>query len=718
MKKFTDFLVSKRILIASIMLILLGISFFLMDDVNINYDMTKYLPSDSTTRAGMDIMEDEFPSDDTSSLNIMFSDLSDNEKNTIHQELSEMDGVNDVDYDIESDEYNKDNYTLYKISVEGESDSELAETVFDEVKEKYNDSYEIYTNGEISDTYKDMLSPTVIGLALACMVIILLIMCESWLDPLLILITIGVAIVLNIGTNSIFESVSHQTNSIAAILQVVLSIDYAIILITRYRQERKKSGDKIIAMKEALHKGFGSITSSSLTTIIGLLCLIFMSFTIGRDMGLVLAKGVLWSLVCVFTILPTLVLMFDKALEKTKKKILDINFTKLGTYSYKYKNYILVVFIILFVGCFYLRGNVNIGYTLNSSNKIDEVFGTTNTVVVLYENDNEQNAAELVSELEKDERVEEISAYTNTFGKKLSASELAEETGMNEILIDQAYTYYFMLNDTVDDEKIAMDDFIDFAANDMAANPQFKLYLTDDVIAKLDEAKDEISSSTSELVGKNYSRIIINTDYAEESDETTAFLDNIYEKMPDDTYIVGNSQMAYEMSKTFKDEINFITILTAIAIFIVVALTFGSLLIPLLLVGVIQASIFLLMGIASATGSSMYYLALLIVQSILMGATIDYAIVYTSYFKQIRKKRDLKQTLIEAYNKSYHTILTSSSILILVTLIVGKSFTDKSISDICLTISKGTACALVLILFFLPGIIASVDRFISKRSKK
>ncbi len=324
MKKFMGFLVDKRIYVVIGMLLLTIVSVVLMNYVNINEDLTKYLPSNSEMKKGLDIMNDEFANiNSTESFKIMFTGLSIEEKSTLYEELKTFDGVNEVVYDINSEEYNKDDYTMYEINTVFDSKTKTEE-VINGVVGKYKSDYKMYyyyANGD------DTVLTTIIPIALVILLVILLLMCNSYFEPVILLATIGVAVLINMGTNAILPNVSNMTNSIAAVLQLVLSMDYSIILINRYRQEKKWLGytDNKQAMKNALINSFGSITSSSLTTFVGLLALLFMSFTIGRDMGIVLSKGVLLSLISVFTVLPSLILWCDKILVKTEKKSLKKN---------------------------------------------------------------------------------------------------------------------------------------------------------------------------------------------------------------------------------------------------------------------------------------------------------------------------------------------------------------------------------------------------------
>lgn len=1274
MKKITDFIIDKRNVVLVTFIILSIISFFLSAKVNINYDIARYLPNNSETRIGMDLMETKLKELKSSSFNLMFKDLDDNEKESIFKELSNIKGISSINYD-KTDNFNKDNYTLYIINVEDTSDSKLAKGVFNKVLEKYED-YEIYTSGDIASSNEDVLPTWIVVLAVSCALVILIIMCSSYIEPFLFLTVILIAVLLNNGTNIIFDNVSNITSSISAILQMALSMDYSIMLMNRYSQEKKEENDEIKAMKKALNKSFSSISSSSITTIVGLLALVFMSFTIGRDLGFVLAKGVLLSLISIFTCLPALILIFDKLIIKTKKRSPNIRLDKLGKFSYKIRKISIFLFIGAFIFSFLTKGNLKILYTENEGNKIKDIFKTNNQMAIIYKNHDEEKLAKYCKELEKKEGVDEILCYSNTINEKLQYDELNKRlsdlgstieiddyllrilfynyynreeknkmtfqefiefiqnevteneeissmldenmkknidklenfsnvelinrkrnsseisnileidmNNVNDILIyygsknitnkmslvqfsnfmnnyvlknekysksidndtrnslntlaifsdintitskidsqeisnllgqetrisKDLYLYYLTQNEI--EETMTIDNFTTFVINNilsndkykdkfdsntkqnintlknfsnkelimkdmnskelsimfnidetiikqllylkykntdnntkidfktfittitylknstnylkdidvssitsLATNPQFmndpnfytanevanilnidskliynlyalvdlinnntntwtitpndlttlildnkdninldditikkimllstimsssinntlykyqelssligldsattksiySLYLSnslklspvefvdfilnhkeDEILSKnlsnetinslillsnimnstinniyynvndlskllnintsrlsliyslynyqnnnsvislkeiveflltdvitseeyksnfdinkinklktingimnasinhtkytknemfgmlsnltndidkkmidllyiyygseneynnkwaltveefvnylnntilnderfndfiekdvrknIKVAKKDIKEAKELLVGNGYSRIILNTNLDLESNKTFDLVKDIkkdFEKRNlKSTYIIGNSPMAYEMSKTFNSELDFITILTMIAIFIVVAFTFKSIIIPIILVLLIQCAVYMTMGILSFTGGTVYFIALLIVQSILMGATIDYAILYTSYYLEHRKTMDIKTSIITSYNKSIHTILTSASILIIVTLIVG-CFASAIAAKICKTLSEGTLCSALLILILLPAVLAMCDKFIIKK---
>ena len=294
-------------------------------------------------------------------------------------------------------------------------------------------------------------------------------------------------------------------------------------------------------------------------------------------------------------------------------------------------------------------------------------------------------------------------------------SHLTDNLDKNQI--DLLYVDYGSMKEYKDQWVLTVEQFVNYLNDDILQDNRFTDFIEDDMRKSIVDARNDINEARELLIGNGYSRVVINTKLAPETDETFNFIQKIKDELGeklDEFYIIGNSPMAYEMSQTFQDELNFITVLTMIAIFIVVAVTFKSLIIPLILVLIIQCAVFMTMGILSFTGEKVYFISLLIVQSILMGATIDYAILYTSYYIEHRKIMNIKDSIINSYNKAIHTILTSASILIIVTLVVG-NFASAIAAKICKTISQGTLCSVILILLLLPAVLASCDKIIIKK---
>jgi len=320
MKRIASFIVDKRIYIFIATIICTILALVGMNFTNINKDMSEYLPDKSNMKQGLNILKGEFHTSTTSkdtSFKIMFKDLSIDDKEKIYELLLDYDEIDTVEHE-ETEKYERDGYSLYICKTKFKSTTKCEKFV-NKIENKLDDDYEVYTY------YKGAQNNIVgklVPIAFLILIIVLLLASKSFFEPFLILINIGIAVMLNMGTNFIFPSVSDTTNSIASVLQLILSIDYSIIFINRYRQEKLVAKNNKEAMKHTVLNSFSSIIAASLTTFLGLLALSFMSFKIGMDMGVVLAKGVLFSLICIFTVFPTLLLLCDKIIAKTEKKYL------------------------------------------------------------------------------------------------------------------------------------------------------------------------------------------------------------------------------------------------------------------------------------------------------------------------------------------------------------------------------------------------------------
>ena len=496
-RKFTDFIIDKRHFILLIFIVLTIISAFLSKKVTINYDLSRYLPSTSETRIGIDIMDEEFAGTETSSLNVMFKGLEKQEKKEIYDSLSELDGISSVDYD-ETEEYNKDDYTLYVVNVDDEDESDLAKRVYTEINEKYKD-YDMYKSGSIEEKNHEVLSTWVVAIAVFCVLIILIIMCGSYAEPFLFLIAILMAVVLNTGTNIIFNNVSNITNSITAILQMALSMDYSIMLMNRYNQEKEKEKDNKKAMKNALNDAFKSISSSSVTTIVGLLALVFMSFTIGKDLGIVLAKGVMFSLISIFFVLPALILIFDKWIVKTKKKSPNLKLDALGKFAFGFRKIAIFVFIGIFMFSFITKGNLKILYAEPEDGKIAEIFGENNQIAIIYNNREEEKIRNYLDKLEANEKIDSVLAYGSTIDKEMTYQELNEklkemssDVDIEDYLLKILYFNYYN-----QDEKNTMtfDEFVEFLENEVYDKPDMKDQIDDETMENIDRLKNFTSEA-------------------------------------------------------------------------------------------------------------------------------------------------------------------------------------------------------------------------------
>ena len=502
MKKITDFIVKGRYVFLAIFIIAAIFSLYLSSKVNINEDIMKYLPKTSETKIGKDIMDEEFSEQDSSVLNVMFKGLADNEKEDTLKKLQNIDGVSSVDYE-NTEEYNKDQYTLYVLNVDDYDHSETATNVYNYVKDNFKT---VGMSGSIYDENKPILQLWIVVLAIACAMIILIILSDSYVEPWLYLISIGIAVFINKGTNIMFDSVSSITNSIVAILQLALSMDYSIMLSNRYKQEKLTHSNKIDAMKEALYHSFKAISSSSVTTIVGLIALVFMSFTIGKDLGFVLAKGVLLSLISIFFCLPALLLIFDNLIAKTQKKSPKFNLTGLGKFIYKTRYVQSIFIVILFVGAYLLKGNIGILYTGSEQDKVGKVFPATNQIAIVYNNKYEELITDYCKKLEQDENIDQALCYSNTINEKLAYNELnkkfedlGQDTQIEEYLIKLIYYNYYNKDAN---NKMTLNEFISFIQSDIYTNDNFSNSIDQDTRDNLALLENFTSSS---LVNKKRS---------------------------------------------------------------------------------------------------------------------------------------------------------------------------------------------------------------------
>ena len=514
-QRFAEFLVekSKIILISFIFLALICAA--LIPRVTVNQDMTRYLPKDSSMRQGLDLMRAEFGNENASELQVMFGDLkTQKEKNRIKAELEAIPGAASVDYEADSKDYNRGAYTLYIIHCDHKSYSRTAAGIRKEVKDRYEDTHQIALGGAIQSSNESGLPLWIAITAVALVFLILLIMANSWIEPLAFLITIAIAVLINMGTYIFYPSISKTTFGIVAVLQLALSMDYSIMLLNRYRQQRQRMPDKKSAMKEALALSFGAISGSSLTTFAGLLALVFMSFTVGADVGLALAKGVIASLICIFTVLPALLLGFDDLMLRTAKKTLPFDLPRLSRAQFRLRLPLTLFFVCMLGAGLFVRSGVDFSYAQYESNSpIDKVFGYNNSIVMLYDEKDGASAGALSAKLDDHAPVKSAVCYESTIGKKRTAEDMKTFIDDMRDESDNGSFSAFGSSDadfsdtatgdrslTVDTLRLIYYDYFVRDPEFTMTIPQFTAYLKDDVMEDPDfqeaidqEMRDQVS---------------------------------------------------------------------------------------------------------------------------------------------------------------------------------------------------------------------------------
>ena len=1201
LQKIANWIVDHRRILVIVMTILTIGCTAMFPFVKINYDMTKYLPPHSSMKIGMDKMAEEFPDlTEESNVRVMFTGLKEEQIPVVRSQLSEIPYVKNVDYEAGNPDYNKEDHTLFVVYTDYPYSSE-EEVSIEKAIDSGFDGYEMVWKN--SDVGKGVLPASVVALAMTCLMIILFAMCNSWFEPVLFAAAIGIAVLINMGSNLIQGEISDITFTIAALLQMVLSMDYSIILMNRYRQELEHTEDRVAAMKSALAQAMPSILSSGMTTVVGMIMLVFMSFRIGRDLGVVLAKGVFLSMISVCTFLPALILASTDLIFKYNKRYFDPNMDPLARFARRFHRPIALLFVLLFAGSYILQARTPFSYTLFQDDPVADVFPLENQIVLLYSNEDEEAVAKIADDLMEEDHTRSVMSYSTTLargytvreladvmtdmgsdtkidpsmlkiifydkysggalpnisagelfsflnhtvrtdpqfsgfltedmrsqmdslslfesagaltrprtageiarqfdlpedqvsqllqyyairhpgsssmtmtlpafaaflteevatdpelgsmipadaagqlsslkaltdtenltrpvtpsegaailgverswaemlwalygmvngegsdaaydtaefirfmagqldsnpmfqeniaadqvqqirllsgvltaassgntltagvlgqtlslgeqavngllsatredgltvegaldllianpdwglsddqiatftqmrallksaalgtkldspamaellqmdestirflyaykslsddgmdrhpaalsdltstlsehseelsglmgpeerrqlssmagivqgtlsGKGYTAGELASLTGMEEEQISMLYLYYVMNHGGAAPVNVSIRDFLDFLADDVLTNPQFSSYidasqssrlrgaraLADGVVAgteyspeamtdllgslgedldpemlkllylyhaalyksdpgwtmsilelfdhlenhmmndarfasffdesmkaELQKNKTTLEDGVRQLKGPHYSILMLASSIPVESEETESWYRSLTtrlsEELTGDYHLIGSTPMNYEMKASFHKELTRITLLTALSIFLVVLLTFRSFLIPLILVCLVQCGVFITIATSGVLGYQAYYLSMLIVQCILMGATIDYGILFTNYYRENRQHYDLLESLKRSYRGSTHTILTSGLIIILVTGIVGFAPVDPTIGQICQTISIGTLSATLLILFVLPSLLAACDRFVAR----
>lgn len=464
----------------------------LMPRVNVNSDMTKYLPDSSRMKEGLDILANEFGSTEINGadVRVMFSGLPDSLRAATAKELEAFPEVDAVSY--KADEIDG-THTLYDVSVPKSVDQKR---LGQEISEHFGDNV-------IVETSQDGATPPISVLIIAgsLILLILLLMSESWMEPLLFMVSTGMAVVINIGTNAFLSSVSITTNYIVAILQLVLSLDYAIILMSRYRQEKNNGASPLEAINMAIPKAVPSIVSSALTTVVGLLMLIFMKLKIGMDMGIVLAKGVVCSLICDLSALPALILLCNKAIEKSAKRSFAIPTDALARFSTRHRVTLVIVFLTVFFGSYFLHNRTEISFSTNGESKIDKVFPRKNIVVTLYDNEEESKIIELADSISTIDGVESVISYPTLLLKEYTAENMisavksmSEEMGAGaippeaeELLSPQMLRIvYYMKYNEGKESRIGFPELTDFISRNCIDNPLFSAYIDDDMRAKMD----------------------------------------------------------------------------------------------------------------------------------------------------------------------------------------------------------------------------------------
>ena len=738
MTKLATFIVKKKYIFLAFFAVLCIFSAFSSSWVEVCDDLAAYLPDTTETRKGLDIMEEEFTTYATA--RVMFANVTLEEAAELLPEVAAVPGVKSVEFDASEDHF-KDAAALFDVTfTAGELDEESIESL-DALKETFA-SYDLYVSSEIGNPTAQILDREMNLVLILCVIIIcavLLFTSRTWAEVPILLMTFGAAALLNKGSNFIFGEISFITDSIAVVLQLGLAIDYAIILCHRYTEERENCGSEEACIR-ALSKAIPEISASSLTTISGLLALAFMNFQIGADMSRVLIKAILLSLLSVFLLMPALLVIASPLIDKTHHRSLVPSIHRLGKLVAKTRYVVPPVFLVVLVASFILSGKCPYVYgysnldTLRQNEvkiaekQINEIFPKKNLLAILVPSGDYDSEKALIRDLEALPGVDSCTGlagvavndeYTVTSAltpREFSA--LADVDIESARLLYSAYcldnSNYGQLISNLDQCRIPLIDVLKFLRTTIDDG---YVTLSSDQTETVNDLYEQLIDGERQLSGPNYSRIITYLNLPEESEETYTYLGTIRNtvgKYYTEHYLVGETVNCLDLQTSFERDNIVISVLSILFVILVLILTFKSVGLPLLLILVIQGSIYLNFSFPFIQGKYMFFLAYLIVSSIQMGANIDYAIVISSRYMELKKEIPYKRAMGEALDQAFPTILTSGNILFAAGFAIGYISSENTVSMIGMCLGRGTLISIVFVFFALPQILLLGDTIISK----
>ena len=737
------FIVEKRNIFFLLYLFVFVFCLLSMGWVQVENDVTVYLPEDTETRQGIIAMNQNFETFGTAQ--IMVSNITLDRAQEIADTLAKIDGVSMVTFDSSADHY-KDASALYDVSFAGGNFDESSLSAMEQIREMLSEyDLSIYSMvGYDENALLDEEMTTILVVAVVIILVVLILTSRSYMEVPVLLITFGAAALMNMGTNFLLGKISFISDSVAVVLQLALAIDYAIILCHRFTDEHETK-DARQAAAAALRKAIPEISASSLTTVSGLAALGFMEFGIGLDMSLVLMKAILLSLLSVFTLMPGLLVLFSPLIDKTKHKKLLPNITFAGKFAVKTRRVLPVLFVLVLVGAFWFSSQCPYAYNYTNMKtakmseqqtahfKIMDTFGTSNMVAIVLPNGDYESEAAILEELNQRSevkstmglaRIEAMDGYKLT--DSLTPRELSELIGMDYEVVQLLYTAYAAEFDQygqilsgIEEYKIPLFDMFMYIKDQLDSyNISFEggdMQMLGDMLGQLDMAKAQLQS-------EKYSRMVVYLNLPEESPETFAFLGEmrgiIGKYYEDDYYIVGNSTSCRDLSSSFGKDNLLISILSAFFVIVVLLFTFRSAGLSALLIIVIQGSIWINFSFPVLTNTPLYFLGYLIVQAIQMGANIDYAIVISSHYQELKHQMPYKEAIIHALNASFPTVFTSGTIMASAGFLIGNMSAQPVISILGACIGRGTIISMFLVLLVLPSLLVLGDSIINRTSFK
>ena len=746
MIKLATFIVDKRNIIYMCFAIFLIYCVISIPKVKVNNDISSYLPDTTQTRQSLDIMDREFVTYGTAK--VMVSNISYENGQSICESIKKIDNIKDVEYDDTSEHYT-DSSALFTVTFKDDGSTQESITALNNIRELLS-PYDVYISTDVGSEEEDAANlaheMTFILLAAAAVILlVLLLTSQTYAEIIVFVIVFGVAAVLNMGTNYWFGEISFITKSIAVVLQLALAIDYAIILSHRFAEEKENYPDDTHkAIIVALSKAIVEISASSLTTISGLITLALMQLRIGLDMGVILSKGIVFSLFTVFLLMPGILYQMNGFIEKTKHRSFVPSIRLWGRVVVKTRFVFPFIFLAVITAGIFLSSNCKYAYDVASirsevkteksiaEDKIDNTFGISNQMAVIVPKGDYVKEGKILEEVSKLDRITDSQGLANTevekngithmLTDKLTPREVSEFMDMDYDTICLLFQAYGLKNEEygaffgdIDECRICLIDIVEFVKEEMDKEV---INFDEEQKDEFNDTYDDLQDGKLQLEGEDYSRMVFYYSGNVEGDDSYELLhnvENIAHKYYDEAYVASNTTSSYDLSSTFSTDNGKISLLTIIFVFVILVFTFKSFGLPALLVLTIQGSIWINFSFPTLTGQNLYFLSYLVISSIQMGATIDYAIVITNRYETLKKELpDRKAAVVQAIDEAFPTILTSGTILTMAGFLIGMMSTDAIIVSLGKNLGRGTLISIILVMLVLPQILLLCDKFIEK----
>ena len=682
MDKFAKGICKNKVIIMLVTCVLVVLSFIGMSLTKINYDILVYLPKDIETIKGQDILTNDF---NMGAYSIAIAkDLSSKQILKLEDEIKQVDGVNEVVslYDvlgttvpvdmlpeeISSHLYEDDTDILFITFADSTSSEQTIDAV-ENIREITSDKVLLGgMSSMVLDTMNLSESEIMIYIVIAVVlcIIVLELSLDSYLVPILLLLNIGIAILFNLGSNIFLGEISYITKALVAVLQLGVTTDFSIFLYHSYDKKKKEYANKEDAMADAIKETFTSVIGSSLTTIAGFLVLCTMKLTLGKDLGIVMAKGVLLGVVTVLTVFPSLLLLLDKYIEKTKHKSLAINFSKLNNFIVKHHVAFFVIFLVLVIPCYLAYSKVDVYYKIDKS---------------------------LPSTLESIKANEELKNKFNIVSP--------------EILLVPSDMKSNDINDMVSEIKTI--DGIDFV-------------LSFDELKKLGISENMLSDDVVSLFKNDkYEMILVNSLYEVASDELNdqiTDLNKVVDKYDKNIIVAGEGPLMKDLINISDTDFNNVNYSSIICILVILFFVLKSFSLPILLIAAIETAIFINMSLSYFGGVVLPFVAPIVLGTIQLGATIDYAILMTTNYLERRKTMASKEAMVDTLNYCANSIFVSALCFFAATFGVGVYSDLEMVGSLCTLISRGAIVSMIVVITIVPSILLIFDKLISKTTKR